>query len=424
MLVITRNAVIGERTKTFATWLFVLPLFTEGVLKDVVKFQWAALAVLILARIFAADRPLPPRAIERIYLTCMVLALVVLGYLAFGTWPRYAGPVGSYDQHAAMFVITYTVVAVFAVLFFRDDLFERVLWQAARIALWFGVLTCAVSRTTGLLIRVNANDGALRMVGTLTEPSDWAPVLALVMLLALRRKSWLYATLSIAGLVLTDSPTCILVMAITVPLYFALANRGHYRAVILGALVILVSLGGIFVQRSHPQAWMDSRNSVKIAVGRLVSGLQNIETGGQSGVNGRFQNATIVVDAAKANGWMHFGAGPGADATYFPVMYPATGNTPVSANAIWVSTLFDLGELGTAVLLILVAATVWRIRPFARMTALLLPFIAASMVNSSIPDYSFTVLGIMLFGFGWTRHMEIRHLADKALRLATADVAP
>jgi hypothetical protein len=59
------------------------------------------------------------------------------------------------------------------------------------LALWIGVASCAVSRLTGHLLQVNFADRGSRMVGTLTEPSDWAPVLKLVLQLALRRRSWL-----------------------------------------------------------------------------------------------------------------------------------------------------------------------------------------------------------------------------------------
>jgi hypothetical protein len=50
---------------------------------------------------------------------------------------------------------------------------------------------------------------------------------------------------------------------------------------------------------------------------------------------------------------------------------------------------------------VMMLAAVWRMHRNPRMTAILLPFLTASLVNSSIPDYSFAALGIMLFAFGW-----------------------
>lgn len=85
----------------------------------------------------------------------------------------------------------------------RNLAFSVTMWPASRpvsaaravqsLALWIGVAACAVSRLTGHRLQVNCADGGSRMIGTLTGPSDWAPRLTLVLLLALRRRSWLYA---------------------------------------------------------------------------------------------------------------------------------------------------------------------------------------------------------------------------------------
>jgi hypothetical protein len=394
-------AMRNSRIRLAASWLFVLPLLTEGVAPAVVKVQVGGLAVLAFASVVILQHPIPHGTGKRVYLLLTTLSLTVIGYMAFGQWPSWAGSASSYNLRAVMFVLTYTTVGVFAVLFFDEDIFERVLWRAAVIALWIGVATCLASRLTGHLLLVNPNNGGLRMVGSLSEPSDWASVLTLVMLLALRRRSWLYVALALAGLALADSPTCILVMAVTVPLYFVLASKWKHRIVALAALGALIPGAVIFVQDANADAWIASRNSAEVAVGRLVNGIRNAETGGQVGYNSRVTTTTIVVADTRNGGWMRTGAGPAADATYFTAEYPKAAGPPMAANALWVSTLFDLGEWGVAVLGVMMLAAVWRMHRNPRMTAILLPFLTASLVNSSIPDYSFAALGIMLFAFGW-----------------------
>jgi hypothetical protein len=387
--------------QTAATWLFVFPLFTEGVAKDVVKAEIAGLALLAFARIVVSDRVLPRLAVERIFMTLGVLALIGIAYQAFRPWPSDAGTAHSYDTHALIFGGTVVAVAVFAVLFFEEELFARVIWRGATVALWIGVASCAASRLTGHLLLVNANHG-LRMVGTLTEPSDWAPVLVIVVLLALRRRSWLYMALALAGLVLADSPTCLLVMAVTVPLYYALTSSRRHRVPLLVILAIIIPAGALFVQRADAAAWLDSGNPAKIAVGRLVSGIHNVETGGEVGTNVRFQSATVVIAATREHGWMHFGAGPAADSTWLSAMYPdAAGGATVAANALWIAFLFDYGEAGVAVLAAMMIVAVWRMRRNPQMTAILLPFFIAQLVNSSGADTALVALGIMLFTFGW-----------------------
>jgi hypothetical protein len=398
----TRPAVrTGSRMQVAAMCLFVLPLFTEGVANDVVKVEVASLAVLAFVRIVVPNRVLPQHAVERIFMTVGVLTLIGIAYLAFRPWPSNAGTVRSYNTHALVFGGTLVAVAVFVTLFFEEELFERVIWLGARLALWIGVVSCVVSRLTGHLLLVFPSDGGLRMVGTLTEPSDWAPVLTLVLLLALRRRSWLYLALVLAGLILADSPTCILVMAVTVPLYYAMTSSWRFRVPLLVILAIIIPATVFFVQRADAAAWLDSGNSAKIAVGRLVSGIRNVESGGQEGANSRFQNATVVITAAREHGWIHFGAGPAADSTWLSAMYAGPTGATVSPNALWLVFLFDFGEVGVVALGAMMIVAVWRMRRNSRMSALLLPFFIATLVNSTGADIALVALGIMVFAFRW-----------------------
>jgi hypothetical protein len=386
--------------KTAAAWLFVFPLLTEGVLPDVVKLEVAGLAALAFARIVVSRQVLPHRAVERIYATFAVLSLTVIGYLAFSRWPTNAGTTQSYDTHAVLFVLTYAAVAVFAALFFDEAIFGHVIWRASVLALWAAVISCAAGRLTGRALLVNPSHGTLRMVGTMSEPSEWAPVLVLVLLLAVRRRSWPHMALALAGLLLVDSPVCLLVVAVTMPLYYALVGSWQHRVLLLAALAVVIPATVIFVQHADATVWLDSGNTAEVAAGRLLSGIQNVGTDGQKGSNARFADTAGVLAAARENGWMHHGAGPDADATYFPAMEAAYG--PVAGvNALWVSVLADFGEGGVAVLAVLMITAVWRMQRSPAMAAVLLPLFVASLINSAIPDWSFVALGIMLYGFGW-----------------------
>jgi len=88
-------------------------------------------------------------------------------------------------------------------------------------------------------------------------------------LLALRRRSWPYPALVLAGLILADSPTCLLVMAVTVPPYYALAGAWQHRALLLFALAIVIPASILFVLHANPQTYLDSGNPAQVAVERL-----------------------------------------------------------------------------------------------------------------------------------------------------------
>jgi hypothetical protein len=392
-----------SRIQTAATWLFVLPFFTAGVAKEAAKIEIAGMAVLAVASVVVTQR-MPPRPVERVYLVTAALVLVLIAYLAFGSWPSQFGTPRAYDVQALLFIATYAAVAVFAVLFFDEGVFGRVTWQAATAALWIAVACCLASRLTGHALLANPIYGTLRMQGTLSEPSAWSAPLAVVLLLALRRRSWLYVTLALAGLWLADSPSCLLVIAVVLPLYVALASTWKHRPLLLAMLVVIVPVGVFFVQQANPQPYLDSGNAAKVAAGRLLSGIRNVETGGQEGSNDHFASAPVVIADARDGGWLITGAGPAADVTWFPAKYPPAEGPVILPNALWESVLFDYGEWGVVVLTVLLLTAAWRVRRFPEMAAVLLPFMVMSVTDSAEGSfgYVFTALAVMLFAFGWT----------------------
>lgn len=128
---------------------------------------------------------------------------------------------------------------------------------------------------------------------------------------------------------LADSPTCLLVMMVPVPLFYGLCGTWQRRTALLVALALLVPLAVVFTLRASLQAWEASGNPAKIAIGRLLSGIRDAETDGTEGGNARFANTAGVIEAVRDNGWMRLGAGPAADVTYFSAEHlPGSGEAP------------------------------------------------------------------------------------------------
>src|ERR1700722_14657689 len=393
---------IGPGAQESATWLFVLSFLTLGVGRDHAYVEWAGLALLAFASFVLFRQPVPVRAMRRIALTAAVLVLVVCAYLVFGAWPSSFGTRHSYDVQAVYFVVTYLAVCVFAVLFFGERVFERVIWRAAILALWIGALSWLVSRLTHHLLLVSESHGVLRMQGMLSEPSAWAPVISFVVLLALRRHSWWALGLALLATVLTASPTCVLVVLTSIPLYYVLTGTRRSRAVVGLALAVSPPAAVLLVYAAGPNSSLDSHNTAENAGGRLLAGIEYAKTGGRAGHNTRLAETRVVISAAKASGSILAGAGPAADQTYFPARFSSGTLRP---NALWVSVLFDFGLIGVLLLGALMVIAVWRMRHRPQMCAILLPFFVAFLVNSAEGsfEYGFVALGIMLFAFGWAR---------------------
>jgi hypothetical protein len=387
------------RIRKAGVWLFLLPVFSEGVFPGVVKLQVGGTAVLAFVSIVILRDDFPRSAFWRIYSVFTILTFTVIGYVTFGSWPTQ-GTASAYDIRAIMFVIMYLAVAVFAVFFFNLSEFEKVLRRIATIALSIAIVTCLASRITGHIFLANPADNGLRMVGTVTEPSEWAPILSVVLLLGIRHRSRLNIALSSVGFFLSDSPTCILVMAVSCFLYYLLSSRWRGRTVTIILLTVLTPLTVLAIRDVNTTKLTASNNPALVAAGRLVSGIRNVETGGQVGQNMRYVSVVQVTSTARDNGWMTTGAGPGADTVYFNAIHVFNGPL-VAANAMWLSILFDFGIWGVAAFAIMLLVGIWRMQRNSLALAIFLPFFTASMVNSAVPDYSVTALGILLFTFGW-----------------------
>jgi hypothetical protein len=387
-----------------ATWLFAFPFFTAGVAKESLKIQGVGLALLAVVSVAAGRRPLPRRAVGRICLTAATLTLISFAYLIFEPWPSSYDSGSSYNWNAMVFVIIYLEVAVFAALFFQASIFERVIWRAATVALWIGVACWLATRLTHHLLLVSTSHGVIRMQGTLSEPSAWAPVIPVVAILAIRRRSPLYMVLALVGMWLVASPTCLMVLVMSFVLYYALTGTRRHRVAIVLTLAVFIPASAAFVLTATPAQYLDSHNTAENAVGRLLAGIQNIDTDGRLGHNTRWTGTRAVVARAAENGWLLTGAGPGAIDTYARAAQSRdTPPLPYGAPALWVSVLFDFGVIGVAVLGVLMLTAVWRMRRQPELCAILLPFSVAALVNSAEGSFAFVfvALGIMLFAFNW-----------------------
>lgn len=393
---------VGSCAQQAATWLFVLSFLTLGVGRDHSYIEWSGIAGLASATFVVLRLPASSRAIYRIILTAAALTFVICAYLTLRPWPPSVfGNAHSYDTKAVYFGITYLVVGTFAALFFQEQLFGRVIWRAATVALWAGVISDLASRLTHRLLLVSESHGMLRMQGALTEPSAWAPVITLVVLLAVRRRSPWYLALAAVGIALAASPTCILVLAAALPLYYVLTGTRRQRVTVALVLACFVPAAVFFVHAAKPRQYLNSHNAAEITAGRLLSGIENVDTDGRAGHNTRLASTRVVIAEARQNGWLLTGAGPAADDTFFPAKFPSV--VPLLPDALWVSVLFDFGVIGVAVLGVLMVIALWRMRRRPQMTAILLPFFVTSLVNSAEGsfEYGFVALGIMLFAFGW-----------------------
>src|ERR1700722_3622250 len=132
---------IGSCAQETATWVFVLSFLTLGVGRYYAYIACLGLVLPVFATFIFFRQRIPKIATPRIILSAAVLTLIVSAYLVLTSWPHSFGSVRAYDIQAAYFVVTYLTVCVFASIFFKERSFALVVWHAAIVTLWVGVLS-------------------------------------------------------------------------------------------------------------------------------------------------------------------------------------------------------------------------------------------------------------------------------------------
>jgi hypothetical protein len=344
------------------------------------------------------------RAILRTVLAFAVcFGLVLLYDLLLGV--PDVGSSSSYLLAGLGFAGTYGLTATFAAVFYSEKLFVRVFERVGVLSLCIALGAFGLSAVTGSAFLVNSRIGEVgRLQGLLSEPSMWGPVLAALATLALRRRSIIQLVLVAVAALLARSPTVFLTIGISLPLYYLLTARFQAKRIfVVAVMVAALVLSANFIRTADPNRYLESSNPTVNSVGRLLSGVQNIQTSGGLGKNDRFGNIRQTFADRDEGGWKYTGAGPDADTVYFSVKYPGRENTEraVAPNALWAATAFNFGDYGMLVLLVLIGIAVVRMRYRPLAAAVLLPFCVASMINSSPELYKFALLAILLFTFGW-----------------------
>jgi hypothetical protein len=412
------------RLAQWATWacvgVYLFALIPIGGRTLILGSRPVEAVVLAVTAGIALTSGVASKAANRVLFSIIGVALVAV--LHSVVFPRHLefGTADDYVVAAAGFVLTCASTFVFAGWFFERRLFVDTFRRLATAALVVGLAGYAAWRLVGFpdLVSRRIDTGVGRMQGTLSEPSAWAPVLGGLILLALRERRWRTLVVLGVGVALAKSPTVVLVVAASLVIY-ALADTSAWRArpLRIAGVVAAVVAGLWFVETADPVAWSNSDNEVSQSIGKLLSGIDNVRTGGDVGRNDRYQSTDLTFDEIDELDIGLVGAGPDAHAVYFAEKYPAPAGAlrGPGPNAIWVMAAFNFGWLGMLALLALLALTVARMRRDMEVAAVLLPFVLASLVNSAsgFALYKFTLLAMLLFVFGWSRLRADDNAADR-----------
>lgn len=401
----------GRRVAVWAAGLFLAPYFISsasiGLTKHVLPSRspaLLALAILALAIVLRGGL-----AVGRVAAGVLGLGVLVLGYEISRGVPEY----GFRDAYLAAgfgFVVIYGLTVVYGALFFDRRAFVTVFYWLSITSAWVAIAAWGLDRlaNTDVLVNRRETGGGDRLVGLLAEPSAWAPIVPVLIILGLRRRYPVLPMLTAAIVTYaSQSPTVYLVTVTSLILYSLLTtkwSRGRVPALVLTCVVVVG--GTYFVTTANAMEYVASTNRVENAVGRLLLGFESIQRGdGDPAVNARLSSTQLTVSEVDDLEIYWVGYGPNSSSVYFPAKYPAAEGVAPGPNAIWVRALFEGGVPLAAALVTLLALAVIRVRHYSDLAAIFLPVTVAVMINSAGGHdlNKLAVLGLLLFAFGWFR---------------------
>lgn len=255
-----------------------------------------------------------------------------------------------------------------------------------------GAVAFALSARTGSQVAVHVYGEVVRMQALLTEPSAFAPIVAFLVLIAIRRRQTSMLIFAAVGLSLTFSPTVYLSTVASLLLLGLLASRT--RAAVLLVLVSLATILTVARSSFDANALQESASPISSSLGRLLNGIDNVLSLGEEGANVRFLALLETLDFLKEHGLLFTGYGLNSAAVLFLELY----DTPKD-NALWISMMAFYGIVGCTLFLLACGWALARLHKIRHpYLDIYVPFLVASMINSAqgFLAYSFVIGGVAI----------------------------
>lgn len=337
-----------------------------------------------------------PAASQTFQVIWVTTLLAIPLFWLYGDNPGDGGD-GAYLKQAILYILYVAFVAGFAYTFYSEKLFIDVWLKASTIATAVALLGFALAVAVGRhdLVTFANYGGGLRLTGMLDEPSAWAPVIPAGIFLAWRRKRPLLVVMFAAAGLLARSPTVALAFVLSLAAILLISKFAIFLKFTIVALLATAApwIIPIFTGDTTAVDYQGSSNPLVIMMGRLLSGVQFVQTGGASGSNTRAAGAQNTLSILQTHHWLWFGRGIGSADVYFPFHLGT-----VQAWSLPMNVLFDFGVIGLTIYALFALRAIWSMRN-TEATLIFIPFLMASAINSAegIEFYKFSLLAILLF---------------------------
>lgn len=295
---------------------------------------------------------------------------------------------------------------MYAITVRRDDLstFCDAFLVLSRFSVIVAVASMVIYYATGqaFLINVYVVEHLIRPQAFLSEPSSFAPIAAVLLIVGWLRRSKIDMFLAVVALAITFSPISFLATAITALLYafFYLVRSVPARVAVVGVAVTVFTI--LFMLDCS--SLVVSLGGFERTLGRVSCGVQVMfdddlrNSLSTTFTNQRLTSTLLSIDFAKDNGAVLFGFGLNSSSVFMPALFGE-----VRENSLWISVFLFYGVVGVIVYLAAVLLGVFFTFNTNREFAVFyLAVVVSSTINSAGGFYLFSLVffavTVLIFG--------------------------
>ncbi|NWD86047.1 MULTISPECIES: hypothetical protein [unclassified Pseudomonas] len=403
--------IITLRSRTFEFVLFLSGYFfyrfQYGSENEYISFNLGVLQIAV--SIYAIVRyPVRRRALIFVLFSSFFLLFLQIAYYANFVipWSGLPGDGAEYLYAAIRLWVYLFFVCIYALTIARDDLYKfcDVFIFLSRFSVVIAVASLFVFYTAGVSLLLNTYfaEHLIRPQAFLSEPSSFAPIAAVLMIVGWLRKSKIDIALSLIALSITFSPISILTTLLAIFLYSCLYGIKSTSAKIFIFVVAVVSMSTLFMMDCANL--VVSLNGFERTTGRVSCGVQVIFDSGLRDqlqdlfTNQRLTSTFMSMDLARQYGGILLGFGLNSSSIFMPALVGE-----VRENSLWISMFLFYGIIGVLVFLSLVVLGMLRARMVNReFVVFYLSVLVASTINSAGGFYLYSLLYfsviVILFG--------------------------
>jgi hypothetical protein len=421
------------KVKELAVFFFLLPLFfsrlfiggygeyTDG---PNLGFQFnnleSIIMVLLLIHTVVKNRKINKKAI--ITLSCITLSFIFIQLfyiLNFHTKP-ITGSTKSYIIDFVLGIRYIISTAIFAFFFFDAILFKKYFILFTQISIIASFIALLGFNLLGSYVQINVQGDYGRVQGFLSEPSAFAPILAIFVIWQWKDKRYWQVMFGILCILMTKSPTCYLVIVLSITISYLIQTLRYnpVRGVVFLSLVAYLVNLLLSIDLTAGMNLYSSENPILNSVGRLFSGLEDIRTGGDTGANSRYQ-AYLEYKMCMENYQLYWtGYGFNSSSTFF-LSYFKDGF--IRDYSLYLTLLFSYGYIGV---MIFYSACLYALAYLSKIQStyyfVFISFLVASSINSAqgLVMYRMVFLGVFLALIGQKEALGGRYsLNFKSLKL-------